>query len=112
MRCMNVKCPVCNDIRMREVNKDGIMIDVCPDCKGVWLDRGELEKLLADARAEQTQYDEWVDNQPRQNKYREYTQHDHAYPPDKYNDKKGYPNSKYPKKKKNRFLDALGDIFD
>jgi len=31
---------------MREVVKNGVTIDVCPDCKGVWLDRGELDKLM------------------------------------------------------------------
>ena len=37
-------CPVCRGA-MREVNKEGILIDVCTQCRGVWLDRGELEKL-------------------------------------------------------------------
>jgi len=37
-------CPVCQGA-MREVSKDGILIDVCSQCRGVWLDRGELEKL-------------------------------------------------------------------
>lgn len=41
-----MKCPVCNDVRMREVVKNDVLIDVCPDCKGVWLDRGELDKLM------------------------------------------------------------------
>ncbi len=40
-----MKCPVCEE-RMREVEKNGVTLDVCPGCKGVWLDRGELEKLL------------------------------------------------------------------
>jgi Zn-finger nucleic acid-binding protein len=31
---------------MREVEKHGVHLDVCPSCKGVWLDRGELEKLI------------------------------------------------------------------
>ena len=35
---------------MREVEKNGVMIDVGPDCKGVWLDRGELEKLMNEVR--------------------------------------------------------------
>jgi Zn-finger nucleic acid-binding protein len=30
---------------MREMNKQGVLIDVCSQCRGVWLDRGELEKL-------------------------------------------------------------------
>jgi Zn-finger nucleic acid-binding protein len=32
---------------MREVNREGILIDVCTQCRGVWLDRGELEKLAS-----------------------------------------------------------------
>ena len=31
---------------MKEVNRNGVLIDICPECRGVWLDRGELEKLL------------------------------------------------------------------
>lgn len=37
-------CPVCQGA-MREVNRQGVLIDVCSQCRGVWLDRGELEKL-------------------------------------------------------------------
>lgn len=40
-----MNCPVCDDVRMKEVEREGVMIDVCPNCKGIWLDRGELEKL-------------------------------------------------------------------
>ena len=40
-----MKCPVCEE-RMREVEKNGVQLDICPSCKGVWLDRGELEKLM------------------------------------------------------------------
>jgi uncharacterized protein len=32
---------------MQEVSRNGVLIDVCPTCRGVWLDRGELEKLLS-----------------------------------------------------------------
>jgi Zn-finger nucleic acid-binding protein len=39
-------CPVCQG-QMREMNKDGVLIDVCTQCRGVWLDRGELEKLAS-----------------------------------------------------------------
>ena len=35
---------------MQEVTKTGVLLDVCPDCKGTWLDRGELEKILTRAR--------------------------------------------------------------
>ncbi|GBF74505.1 hypothetical protein PA598K_02853 [Paenibacillus sp. 598K] len=54
-----MKCPVCEDVRMREVEKDGVMIDVCPDCKGVWLDRGELDKLMAGVREMRRELGEW-----------------------------------------------------
>ncbi|MHB9132331.1 MAG: TFIIB-type zinc ribbon-containing protein [Armatimonadota bacterium] len=41
-----MNCPVC-DARLREIQKHGVEIDICPECKGVWLDRGELEKIIA-----------------------------------------------------------------
>ena len=41
-----MRCPLC-DVSMREVERRGVRIDVCPECRGIWLDRGELEKLLA-----------------------------------------------------------------
>ncbi len=38
-------CPICNvDLLMTE--RQGIEIDYCPKCRGVWLDRGELEKIM------------------------------------------------------------------
>jgi Zn-finger nucleic acid-binding protein len=48
-------CPVCQ-APFKEVIKEGILIDVCTQCKGVWLDRGELEKLLSVVRVEQEAY--------------------------------------------------------
>lgn len=39
-----LNCPVCST-GMTEVEKAGVTIDTCPKCRGVWLDRGELEKL-------------------------------------------------------------------
>jgi Zn-finger nucleic acid-binding protein len=38
---------------MREVSRRGVAIDVCPECKGVWLDRGELDKLIEVAEQEE-----------------------------------------------------------
>ena len=49
----NMQCPVCREA-LRSSDRHGIQIDVCPRCRGVWLDRGELDKLLereADVRA-------------------------------------------------------------
>ena len=38
-------CPI-DGTPLVEMMKNGVTIDVCPECKGVWLDRGELEKLI------------------------------------------------------------------
>jgi len=48
-------CPHCTTA-MREVAKSGALIDVCPDCKGTWLDRGELEKILDRARGTEREW--------------------------------------------------------
>jgi Zn-finger nucleic acid-binding protein len=47
---------------MQEVTKTGVLLDVCPDCKGTWLDRGELEKILTRAREVER---EWEDERAR-----------------------------------------------
>ena len=35
---------------MQEINRNDVRVDVCTSCRGVWLDRGELEKLLSGVR--------------------------------------------------------------
>ena len=42
-------CPNCN-ASMQNVARSGVELDMCPGCRGVWLDRGELEKLLGAGR--------------------------------------------------------------
>jgi len=42
-------CPNCNT-SMQNVNRSGVELDICPACRGVWLDRGELEKILETGR--------------------------------------------------------------
>ena len=41
-----MKCPVCHDITLVISERQGVEIDHCPQCRGVWLDRGELDKLI------------------------------------------------------------------
>lgn len=41
-----MKCPVCPDATLAMMDRQGIEIDYCPQCRGVWLDRGELDKLI------------------------------------------------------------------
>jgi Zn-finger nucleic acid-binding protein len=43
-------CPNCN-VSMQAVQRRSIELDICPQCRGVWLDRGELEKLIAEEPA-------------------------------------------------------------
>lgn len=39
-------CPVCKTVELKMTERQGIEIDYCPTCRGVWLDRGELDKLI------------------------------------------------------------------
>lgn len=43
---LDMKCPVCPESVLVMTDKQGVEIDYCPSCRGVWLDRGELDKLL------------------------------------------------------------------
>jgi Zn-finger nucleic acid-binding protein len=39
-------CPICKNVDLVMTDRQGIEIDYCPTCRGVWLDRGELDKLI------------------------------------------------------------------
>jgi uncharacterized protein len=47
-----MNCPRCTSEPLDERDREGVTIDVCRACRGVWLDRGELEKLIARATRE------------------------------------------------------------
>lgn len=100
-----MNCPICNDVRMREVQKENVMIDVCPDCKGVWLDRGELEKLMSLVRSERDSYNDWYQERERSSVRSDYDDRDRHY------DSHQRP-PYYKKKKKKNVFEMLGDIFD
>jgi Zn-finger nucleic acid-binding protein len=44
-----MRCPTCGS-RLVEVERSDVLIDACPSCRGVWLDRGELDKILVRER--------------------------------------------------------------
>lgn len=48
-----MNCPLCIDEVLAARHHAGIEIDVCPRCRGVWLDRGELEKIAGAAEPRQ-----------------------------------------------------------
>jgi len=90
-----LRCPLC-DVKMKEVERRGVMIDVCPECKGIWLDKGELERLLALEDQEQG-YREAAYQEKKPEPLPHY-QHD-------------YHDPYYPKKHK-KHKSLLGEIFD
>lgn len=46
LMCPNDNAP------MQTLERSGVQFDMCPSCRGVWLDRGELEKLMESASAD------------------------------------------------------------
>jgi len=46
-----MNCPICN-IPLAITERQGIEIDYCPKCRGVWLDRGELDKIIERSTSE------------------------------------------------------------
>lgn len=47
-----MQCPVCKTVSLHMAERHGVEIDYCPECRGVWLDRGELDKIIERAAAE------------------------------------------------------------
>lgn len=45
-----MQCPACQ-IELQMAERHGVEIDYCPKCRGVWLDRGELDKIIERAAA-------------------------------------------------------------
>ena len=87
-----MKCPNCEETLLM-TDKKGIEIDYCPKCRGIWLDRGELDKII-ERSAEQNSPTDTIPPDTQRGNYRD---QDH----DRY--KKGHY-----KKKESWF----GDLFD
>jgi uncharacterized protein len=60
-----MKCPVCNDTDLLMTERQGVEIDYCPSCRGVWLDRGELDKIIE--RSGEAAAPSGARNEPRDN---------------------------------------------
>ncbi len=41
-----MRCPRCEVVDLLMMDRSGIEVDYCPTCRGVWLDRGELDKVI------------------------------------------------------------------
>jgi Zn-finger nucleic acid-binding protein len=103
---MTMKCPVCLQPDLVMAERQGIEIDYCPQCRGVWLDRGELDKIIDRSAAQAPAPpppppSPSPRNAPQPQSYGEHQQRK------KYDD--DYHGG-YGHKKKRRGL--LGDIFD
>ncbi len=86
-----MKCPSCNETLLMS-EKKGVEIDYCPSCRGIWLDRGELEKIM----------DQSTDHYDNKDNYeRDYKNYGYGQRSDH--------NKQYPYKKKKSFLN---DFFD
>jgi uncharacterized protein len=96
---------------MRQVNRYGIEIDVCPTTGGIWLDRGELEKLMMLIR-EEVEGDNFV---PPTNSMPPQQRRDHdRYDDDRYKRQRDYDDDDYKYKKgyKKSKMSKIMDIFD
>jgi Zn-finger nucleic acid-binding protein len=89
-----MKCPNCN-VNLLIADRQGIEIDYCPDCRGVWLDRGELDKIIERS----------LQPQAPQN-YESYNHESYNHEHDDYNHNKHHDYYKHRRK------GWLGELFD
>lgn len=98
-----MKCPVCN-VDLVIADRQGIEIDYCPQCRGVWLDRGELDKII-----ERSLTTPQGPSAPVAGAYREPPRdYERPAPRREYDDDDDYDRKR--KKKRRSFLDDLFDF--
>ncbi|NTS40884.1 zf-TFIIB domain-containing protein [Flavisolibacter sp. BT320] len=109
-----MNCPNCNETLVMS-DRNGVEIDYCPKCRGVWLDRGELDKIIERSNAyfaSQEGSQQAPQNQPAQPvppPQQQQPYNDDYYKKDRYYGDKHYNDPYYRHKKKKGFL---GDFFD
>ena len=96
-------CPACKTVNLSMTDRQGIEIDYCPQCRGIWLDRGELDRLLDRA--------EGAPPAPRRADHDAPRRHDYdasRHPPRPHGH--GYDERGYPRKKRKSLLGELLDF--
>lgn len=93
-----MKCPI-DGANLVMTDRAGVEIDYCPECRGVWLDRGELDKIIERSAAPAA---EAPPPPPRQDRGRDDRDRDH----DRYSKHDGYSK----RKKRGGFLEDLFDF--
>ena len=94
-------CPVCK-VGLAMSDRQGIEIDYCPQCRGIWLDRGELDKIIERSGAEAPQappQQQGYEPPPPQQGYQQQPWKSPGY------DDRG----RYPHKKRKSFFEELFD---
>lgn len=102
-------CPNCQT-GMKEITREQILIDICPDCQGVWLDRGELQKLLEFNKQEQQLYAAAPAYQEPARPYREPQRQE--YQKDRYRDGDDHHQQHKGQYRKKSKLESLFEMFD
>ena len=102
-----MKCPVCKDATLLMSEKNGVEIDYCPECRGIWLDRGELDKIIDRARDARDGYRESERQEYRREERRD-DRREGRYDA-RYDERARYDKKS---KKKQSPLSALGDIME
>lgn len=94
-----MNCPNCESVKLVMSERQGIEIDYCPQCRGVWLDRGELDKIID--RSLGTSQTQEKDSEPHSYSSRPESAHGH---------RDSHRGEYYNKKKKREGF--LSDLFD
>jgi Zn-finger nucleic acid-binding protein len=95
----NMPCPSCN-VPLVMSERQGVEIDYCPQCRGVWLDRGELDKIIERSGR---------DMAPPPQQTRQAPPPQQSYPQDHGHQGYGQPQYGYHKKRRKSFLEELFD---
>lgn len=106
-----MNCPRCQGPPLVPRERDGVSIDVCPACRGIWLDRGELDKLIARAMREFDEIAPRHDDTPRHDEtpwHGDTPRREVRY----YRDHDDDDHSRRDPRRKRSWLESLGDIFD
>ena len=105
-----MNCPVCN-VALTMTERQGVEIDYCQRCRGVWLDRGELDKIIERSFGGEPRYSNEAPDEDRSH-YESRRHHDER---GHYEDRSHYKQHDdykygYKKKKKESFLSELFDF--
>jgi hypothetical protein len=95
-----MQCPAC-DAELKMTDRQGVEIDYCPKCRGVWLDRGELDKIIE--RVQSASFEGQPTRGPK-----DFGHHGGRYE----GRREGRYEERYEPKKRKRKSSLLGELFD